>query len=597
VDPSVVQTGGVSLAAAALTVYAFRQPRGAGTQWLIASLMVLIVPWSAGIALEHRATSDEAVQLGFTLANIGALWMAPIWFLVAARYSRLSVFEERYGTTLALVVPTAILALAIVTNPGHRLFANDLRLGTYAFGPLYWAGPLYWMFIAWNLGLVALTSLLFFSSALRLVSRSERWRGFGLAAAPLGPAAAEALHFAGLLPVRLDPTPSVTALSLVWVYVSNLRHVLETLPIARRDVIQHLSEGVIVTGREGRILDLNPAARVHLGASDAALRDRTAGEVLRGLVDDPGELERDLGELLGGGPTVTRELRTADERLIELTATAVKSGDGEVAGMAVLLRDRTELRRTERFLRQSQRLETVASLAAGMAHEINNPLAFVRSNLGHLHRMAQIVEEKAELLGEGAADELLDLRQVVEETMEGVERIGTVVSHMQRFARLSTDEITDVDVNQVVTEALRLAALHQNDRVTVETDLRRPLPAVRGSPERLVQAVLNLLVNARQALAERAAGRVRVETRSDPQQVEIRVSDDGPGVPAALGERIFDPFFTTRAADGGAGLGLSIAFDIVREHGGALELAPSAEGATFVIQLPTKAGRLLSGLR
>jgi PAS domain S-box-containing protein len=588
VDPTVVQTGLVSLAAAILALDALRLPRRGGTPWLVASLMALIVPWAAGLAIQHVATTDEGVHLGFTLAAVGSVCMGPLWFLVAARYGRVAVFEERYGAALALVVPSAIFALAIVTNPGHRLFANDLRLGTVAMGPLYWAGPLYWMFIAWNLGLVAMTSLLFLSTALRLVSRSERVRGFALATAPIVPLAVE---------LTFDPAPGVTALSLGLVYWATLRHNLETLPVARRDVIQHLSEGVIVADARGRLLDLNTAARAQLGASDEELRDASIGSVLGALVDDPAELRHELAALLRGGPVVQRELRTADDRLIELIATPVNSNEGEVAGMAVLLRDRTERRRTERFLRQSQRLETVASLAAGMAHEINNPLAFVRSNLGHLHRMAQIVEEKSDVLDPGAAQELADLRQVVEETMEGVERIGNVVSHMQRFARLSNDEISDVDVNAVVQEALRLAALHGNDRVLVETDLRRPVPAVRGSPERLVQAVLNLLVNARQALAARGEGRIRVETRSDPQRVEIRVSDDGPGVPDGLAERIFDPFFTTRSAEGGAGLGLSIAFDIVREHDGMLEMESSARGACFVIQLPTKTGRLLSGLR
>ena len=117
---------------------------------------------------------------------------------------------------------------------------------------------------------------------------------------------------------------------------------------------------------------------------------------------------------------------------------------------------------------------------------------------------------------------------------------------------------------------------------------------MRGSSERLVQAVLNLIVNARQALAERGEGRIRIETRASPQCLEIRVHDDGPGVPEALAERIFDPFFTTRGGEGGAGLGLSIAFDIVREHEGALLLDPSPAGACFVIRLPTRAGRVLS---
>jgi C4-dicarboxylate-specific signal transduction histidine kinase len=161
---------------------------------------------------------------------------------------------------------------------------------------------------------------------------------------------------------------------------------------------------------------------------------------------------------------------------------------------------------------------------------------------------------------------------------------------MRRFSRLPADELAPVDVNRVVREAMRLADLHPHHGVTIEAWLADHLPAVHGSAQRLTQVVLNLLVNAKQALAGREEGHVTVRTRHTRDLVEIVVADDGPGIPEAIRERIFDPFFTSKGPEEGTGLGLSIAFGIVREHGGVLAFEPSPTGgACFRALLPVHA--------
>jgi signal transduction histidine kinase len=180
---------------------------------------------------------------------------------------------------------------------------------------------------------------------------------------------------------------------------------------------------------------------------------------------------------------------------------------------------------------------------------------------------------------------------VVAESIEGVERIAGIVDRMRRFAGLSQGELGEVDVNAVAGEALKMAALQRPPAIELRFEPGDGLPLIQGSSEHLIQAVLNLAINGLQAVAKRGTGTVRVVTRSHEKGAEIVVSDDGPGIPAAIRDRIFDPFFTTKSPGEGSGLGLAIAHDIVREHGGVLELrSEQGKGAEFAIRLPARRG-------
>jgi signal transduction histidine kinase len=201
--------------------------------------------------------------------------------------------------------------------------------------------------------------------------------------------------------------------------------------------------------------------------------------------------------------------------------------------------------------------------------------------------MAALVAKRLPAPEDDENEGLAEMPQLVAECQEGIGRIRRIVDAMQRFSRVPSDEFVLVDVNLVIGESIRLADLHCNRDVQVQALLEPDLPFVHGSAPRLEQVFLNLLVNAKHALAERPAGRIEVVTRLAGHVVEVSVRDDGPGVPAALRHRIFDPFFTTKGPERGTGLGLSIAFDIVREHGGVLELRPMTDGgACFVAHLP-----------
>ena len=239
------------------------------------------------------------------------------------------------------------------------------------------------------------------------------------------------------------------------------------------------------------------------------------------------------------------------------------------------------------MLLQSQKLESVGILADGVAHEVNNPLSFVSANLAHLQEVASDAQSSLDTIPKELANDLRNMPEVIEDSVAGLERIRGIVQGLLRLSRTPSESRVMCNANEAVLEASRYVSLGHAGSLPVETNLAAELPAVLASSDQLIQVVLNLLLNARRALSEIPDPRVVATTRVRSGFVEIRVADNGPGVPEAIRDKIFDPFFTTGGPDEGTGLGLAIAFDIVREHRGLLELEFSTTGgACFVIRLP-----------
>jgi signal transduction histidine kinase len=233
----------------------------------------------------------------------------------------------------------------------------------------------------------------------------------------------------------------------------------------------------------------------------------------------------------------------------------------------------------------------VGTLAAGIAHEVNNPLAFIRANLSHIQRLGEIVEAKRGDADAKLAAELADLPGIAAETLDGIQRIERIVLDMRRLSSSREETFMRVDLNAVARDALRLAKLHREANVAIEVSFGPEPLLVDGSPQRLVQALLNVLMNALQAVARQPGARVGLSLREQGDEAVVEVSDNGPGVPHDLQERIFDPFFTTKDPDQGSGLGLAIAFDVARDHGGLIELrSRPGEGASFSLRLPRRRG-------
>jgi len=589
-DPIVVQAAITIPLALGFAIYSVTRRDRTRLHVLAAGLVCLLALWIMALIVRPVADSHAVAWLSFQLEHLCTLLMSPIFVVMMGYFARHPAFDQGRAATLAVSSVFALFCLAFLTNDWHGLVAVDRAAALAGEHPGRWAGPLYWGAQLW-IGIAdAIALTLCGWAAWRGRTPIERNRPLLVLAAILVPVLAHFAYVGDWLPLRFTLAPGAAGLAVLLFALAIPGHgVLESQPIVRQDLIEHMPEGLVLADAAGTVLDANASAESILGRGRDALRGGRLETIFEAL--GAGSDGEQLAERIAGLPLVgarlAGELRTADGRTIEVTAGALGSVGSQPAGRFVSLEDRTLQRQNERLLRERQKLESVGILAAGVAHEINNPLAFVRANLAHLRSLAERVEKLAGPEAAGADADLLELETVVDESIEGVVRISRIVNDMLQFARVPADAAESVDVNDVIRAALRLAAFDRNNAVVVEERLASGLPPVRGSANRLVQVLLNLLLNANQALAGRADAHVVAESACEGRSVIVQVRDNGPGVPEEHRHRVFDPFFTTRAPGEGTGLGLSIAFDIVREHGGKIELGTAPEGgASFTIRLP-----------
>jgi two-component system NtrC family sensor kinase len=262
----------------------------------------------------------------------------------------------------------------------------------------------------------------------------------------------------------------------------------------------------------------------------------------------------------------------------------------DVERASVLAAQVTLALENERLLKQSvanERLASIGQLAAGVAHEINNPVSYV------LMSLESATELSAELQAPGAdgAELWPEMRSVLKDAFEGAGRIRDIVGDLRNMSRADTRERRRLDVNEVVRAALRIAGAELRHKTKVVVDLGTQVE-VEGDAGKLTQVLVNLAVNAAQAMPARPVDVNEVTVRSwrDGEQVRVSVSDNGPGIPVENHERVFEAFFTTKAPGVGTGLGLPISRDIVRAHGGDLVVSTAAQGgACFTVTLPAAA--------
>ncbi len=238
-------------------------------------------------------------------------------------------------------------------------------------------------------------------------------------------------------------------------------------------------------------------------------------------------------------------------------------------------------------------MAAVGELAAGVAHEINNPVAYVRSNLMLLRNhwdtlrtslAPQIAEDKDRenleiLLAEG--------EDLIDESLEGTNKTAAIVRSIREFSHAGGGARERIDLNVIVEAAHRMATPRLGRGAELQTDYGR-VPAIDCSTGEIQQVILNLVMNALDAVGE--TGVIRVETRCEDEWVVLSVRDDGMGIDPDCLQRIFDPFFTTKAVGKGTGLGLSISYEIVHRHGGEITVESTlGQGTTFEVRLPVAA--------
>src|SRR2546422_2050157 len=332
-----------------------------------------------------------------------------------------------------------------------------------------------------------------------------------------------------------------------------------------------LSEGIAVVDDEGRVRRANRALAGLLGVALPSVVGASLGEALLGKSHGLADLLAAARRGERPAPLVARSDRL--RRALRVNAARIPGATTEQSTV-VLVEDVTEQQALETQLVQSEKLAAVGQLVSGVAHELNNPLTSIAG-------LSEFLLEQKEL----ASKDRGHLRVIHEQA----ERAGRIVRNLLTFARKGPAEQGRVNLNDVIQRTVLLMAhdLKLKD-ITVEKVLPT-IPEILGDRHALQQAVLNLLNNAAQAVAENKPGRRRlicVNTWFD-QRVRMRVSDSGPGIPDEVVPQLFTPFFTTKEPGQGTGLGLSITYSIVEAHGGRISVErPPDGGAAFLVDLP-----------
>ncbi len=355
-------------------------------------------------------------------------------------------------------------------------------------------------------------------------------------------------------------------------------------------VFNSIQEGIIVTDSNGRITYLNDAACELFGleAEDSLgkrLDERVRGLDWEALSRSEGAVSRDMEIFYPANrfinfyivPLVIERQVSTDKIDEDNSDSHREQGidiSGERVGHAIILRDITESRRSAQQTLESERLNALTLLAAGVAHEIGNPLNSLNIHLQLMERQARKVD--------GAAQK--ELQESIDIARAEINRLDSIVTQFLRAIRPTRPQLRPENVNTIVEEAVRFFAAEIKDRdIVVEQELRSDLPLLHLDRDQMKQAFYNVIKNSFEAMKRR--GILHIRTDMDESHVLIRFTDTGGGISAENLSHVFEPYFTTKPS--GTGLGLLIVRRIVREHGGELSMESSeGKGLTLTIHLP-----------
>jgi two-component system NtrC family sensor kinase len=360
------------------------------------------------------------------------------------------------------------------------------------------------------------------------------------------------------------------------------------------NIIRSSVDGIVVVDTEGKVLMFNEGAESilgyraeevigHPGAFRQFYPPDLAREIMRRMRSDqygpPGKLN---------STRVTFVRRDGEEVPVNFSAAIILEGERELGSVGIFsdmreqLRIRRELEQAKIQLLQAEKIASLGRLAAGVAHEINNPLA------GILIYADMLMKD----LGDGHPQWSQDLQEIIDQTL----RCKQIVTRLLEFSRQPLGQRLTFDVNDLVdrcVELLRHQPLFHD--VEVLRDLQSDLPQITGDPGQIQQVLTNIIINAANAM--NAKGRLTISSRFNPQNSEVLLSfaDTGPGIPPEIVDKIFEPFFTTKRPGEGTGLGLSVAYGIVQQHGGIIRVENSpVGGAVFAVQLPLESPEQVS---
>ena len=339
----------------------------------------------------------------------------------------------------------------------------------------------------------------------------------------------------------------------------------------------NLSQGVSITDEGGRVVFVNRAFTEILGIASVA----DAQAYLDGLVPDAeGAQQEEIARAMQGegewSGLVWRPRMDDGRRVpLDLFVSAVDGAEGGGRRYFTIVQDATERLERERHLRRAERLAGLGTLVGGVAHELNNPLTAIK---GFTSLMLMDARTR-------------DDREALEVMKREADRAAQIVANLRRLARDTQEEDTPrarVELNNVIGHILQVRGYSLGTHnIEVRTELDAALPAIMADRGQMEQILLNLVVNAEQALAGRPEPRITLRTQHGERGVSVYVVDNGPGIPPEALERIFDPFFTTKAPGEGTGLGLALVHGMVADHGGRVHVeSVPGKGTTFRIDFP-----------
>jgi two-component system, NtrC family, sensor kinase len=367
---------------------------------------------------------------------------------------------------------------------------------------------------------------------------------------------------AGYVAVALDNSQLYTSLEQKALEIARLKDFSE-------NIVESLNVGVLAVDLDGIVESWNTRMEQLFGV----VRQEAVGRQLSSLL--PEELAREIAAR-GDAEQITgiykQRLQHQGKLLtLNVSITPLVSKASERIGRLLLFDDVTQRERMEEQMSQTEKLTSLGLLAAGVAHEVNTPLAVISN---YIQMLAKQMPES-------------DPRHsIIEKIVKQTFRASEIVNNLLNFSRTGAAEASDVDVNRVVEETLSLVAHPlKTSQIRVVKQLGEPLPAVRGSANKLQQVFLNLFLNARDAMP--GGGLLEVRTAAHNGSVEIEIADTGAGIAREHIHRIFDPFFTTKASGRGTGLGLSVTYGIIKEHSGKIDVRSTpGKGTSFHVEFP-----------
>ena len=367
---------------------------------------------------------------------------------------------------------------------------------------------------------------------------------------------------AGYLAVALDNAQLYSSLEQKALEIARLKDFSE-------NIVESLNVGVLAVDLAGIVESWNTRMEQLFGVARQDAVGRQLGSLL------PEELAREI-TARGDQEQITgiykQRLQHQGKSLtLNVSITPLVSKSNERIGRLLLFDDVTQREHMEEQMSQTEKLSSLGLLAAGVAHEVNTPLAVI----------SNYIQMLAKQMPEG------DPRQsIIEKIVKQTFRASEIVNNLLNFSRTGAAEASDVDVNRVVEETLSLVAHPlKTSHIHVVKELGQPLPPVRGSANKLQQVFLNLFLNARDAMP--GGGMLEVRTAAQNGSVEIEIADTGGGIERDHIHRIFDPFFTTKSSGRGTGLGLSVSYGIIKEHAGKIDVRSTpGKGTSFHVEFP-----------